>query len=276
MKRWLLTICMSLLSSCDDARAERQGPPWAPATTIGDLRTPTGFVRETVNGDTFGGWLRTVKLRTSDGPLLLHDGSPKPNQSAHFAILDIDVGPRNLQQCADAIMRLHAEYFFAKGRAKDVAFNFTSGHRVPFSRWAKGERPVVKGRQVVWQKNGRADSSYASFRQYLDKIFTYAGTASLAKELVSVSSPNDLRAGDVFIIGGFPGHAMLVVDTARNPETGKRVFMLAQSYMPAQEIHIVKNPMSQGLSPWFEVTHEGLVETPEWTFEWSQLERFPK
>ena len=58
-----------------------------------------------------------------------------------------------------------------------------------------------------------------------------------------VSVPyTSLQPGDVFIKGGSPGHAVIVVDVAIYTQTGKKVFLLAQSYMPAQQIHILVNP----------------------------------
>jgi hypothetical protein len=59
---------------------------------------------------------------------------------------------------------------------------------------------------------------------YMKKIFTYAGTLSLSNELQSKNIAN-LQAGDVFIKGGSPGHAVIVVDVAEGSE-GK-LFMLA-------------------------------------------------
>ena len=47
--------------------------------------------------------------------------------------------------------------------------------------------------------------------------------------------------------------------------------MLAQSYMPAQDIHIVKNPGNEILSPWYETGEEAMIITPEWKFEQNQL-----
>jgi hypothetical protein len=47
--------------------------------------------------------------------------------------------------------------------------------------------------------------------------------------------------------------------------------MLAQSYMPAQDIHIVKNPMKDKLSPWYEVNDEKQIITPQWIFETGQI-----
>ena len=84
-------------------------------------------------------------------------------------------------------------------------------------------------------------------------VFMYAGTASLSKELRTVPYTS-LQAGDVFIKGGSPGHAVIVVDVAIHPKTKKKVFLLAQSYMPAQQIHILVNPANRNLSPWYELT----------------------
>lgn len=59
----------------------------------------------------------------------------------------------------------------------------------------------------------------------------------------------ETKIGDVFIKGGFPGHAVMVVDIAVDESTQEKVFLLAQSYMPAQEIQILKNPNNSHLSP---------------------------
>jgi hypothetical protein len=48
---------------------------------------------------------------------------------------------------------------------------------------------------------------------------------------------------------------------------------LAQSYMPAQEIHVLKNPLDGAIGPWYRVPAETLV-TPQWTFESTDLKRF--
>lgn len=72
------------------------------------------------------------------------------------------------------------------------------------------------------------------------------------------------------------GHAVIVVDVAIYPQTGKKVFLLTQSYMPAQQIQILVNPANRGLSPWYELSDndEGKLYTPEWVFEKKDLKRF--
>ena len=96
----------------------------------------------------------------------------------------------------------------------------------------------------------------------------------MSKELHSVQDVNKMQVGDVFIKGGFPGHAVIVVDMAINEETGKKLFLLAQSYMPAQDIHILKNPANSRLSPWYELDFGEVLYTPEWTFDRDDLRRF--
>ena len=97
----------------------------------------------------------------------------------------------------------------------------------------------------------------------MNTVFRYAGSASLSKELHPVADVNDMRIGDVFIRGGFPGHAAIVVDMAANRQTGKKVFLLAQSYMPAQDIHVLKNPANRALDPWYQVDFGRILRTPD-------------
>ena len=106
----------------------------------------------------------------------------------------------------------------------------------------------------------------------MDQVFAYANTSSLHDEMVSVPI-DDMRSGDVFIQKGTPyGHAVIVVDMAES-DSGEKLFLLAQSYMPAQEIQILVNRNNRSISPWYELRNEPIV-TPEWTFEPSDLRRF--
>jgi len=110
---------------------------------------------------------------------------------------------------------------------------------------------------------------------YLINIFSYCGSLSLSRELVPVTNIHDIKAGDVFIRGGTPGHAVIVLDVAINRESGKKIFLLAQSYMPAQEIHILNNPNREDLSPWYEEDFGDELMTPQYTFTKNELMRFP-
>ena len=229
--------------------------PWTkdydPANSIvARIPEPTGLVRVATEPESFGNWLRFLPLKPGRPDVMLHTGQPKHNQNAHFAVLDIDTGQRDLQQCADAVIRLRAEYLRSAGLEDKIQFNFTSGDNCCWDKWVGGERPTVEGSKVTWNSLATtSDRSYENFRKYLDTVFTYAGTQSLAKELVPVNDFWDIRVGDVFIHPGSPGHAVIVVDVVEYPKTGRRGFMLAQSFMPAQDMHILVNPADSKAEP---------------------------
>lgn len=230
---------------------------------------PAGFARVEVGDGTFGAWLRRLPLKPGRPMVRLYDGLPKPNPFVHVAVVDLDVGERDLQQCADAVIRLRAEYLLEAGRDDEIAFRFTSGDEARWDAWREGMRPSVSGSRVTWSRTAAPDASYESFRRYLDVVFTYAGSRSLARDLAKVDDPAGVEIGDVFVQGGSPGHAVIVVDVAGNG-AGERRFLLAQSYMPAQEIHVLKGPDG----PWYPARSSGVLETPEWTFRYEDLRRF--
>ncbi len=130
----------------------------------------------------------------------------------------------------------------------------------------------MTGNKTEWVQTAAASDSYAVFWQYLEFVFTYAGTLSLSRELTPVAF-SDMEIGDVLIQGGSPGHAVIVVDMAVN-DAGEKMFLLAQSYMPAQEIQILKNPANADGTPWYRTVSEGELDTPEWTFMTTDLKRF--
>ncbi len=236
------------------------------------ISPPPGFKRVRVKPGSFADWLRHLPLKPGRPPVHLYNGALKGNQSVHVAVVDIDVGNQDLQQCADAIIRLRAEYLFTTPCRDEIAFHFTSGDLARWRDWRTGLRPVVRGSRVSWQKTAGASASYSNFRRYLTTVFTYAGSASLERELVGVPDPTQVQPGNVFIQGGHPGHGVIVVDVAESA-SGERVFLLAQSYMPAQEIHILHSP--DDTDPWYHARRSGTLNTPEWTFRYSDLKRFP-
>lgn len=105
------------------------------------------------------------------------------------------------------------------------------------------------------------------------QIFSYANTASLRDELPP-RPIMEMEIGDTFIQKGRPyGHAVIVVDMAINRSTSQKIYLLAQSYMPAQDTQILLNPMNKPLSPWYELGVKSVM-TPEWSFTSGDLRHF--
>jgi len=251
--------------------------PWLPAPaaeTVADrFAPPTGFARTAVAPASFAAWLRRLPLAPAGTPVRLHDGRAASGQWMAAAVVDIDIGDADLQQCADAIIRLRAEYLFSRGELAAIAFDFTSGDRYGFPSYAKGVTPAVAGSKVSWRQGRRHGTTHDSLRRWLDIVFTYAGTLSLARELAPVGRLADIAIGDALILPGTPGHAVLVVDLATDPAGGRKAVLLAQGFMPAQSLHILANADDGALSPWF-IVGDDRMDVPPWHFAPDSLRRF--
>lgn len=219
-------------------------------STVKNIPLPPGFERLPAADASFAAWLRDRPLKRNN-TVYLYNGMPKRNQDAQFAVLDIPVGTQDLQQCADAVMRLRAEYLYHRERWNEIVF-------------------TDNNRKAYRYQNGK---DRTAFESYLRKVFGWCGSASLEKQLKPVGSLLQITPGDVLIRGGHPGHAVIVMDAAVNAR-GERIYLLAQSYMPAQDIHILKNPANGRLSPWYKAIDNQSITTPEWVFEAHQLRRW--
>ncbi|MBU8891892.1 MAG: DUF4846 domain-containing protein [Bacteroidales bacterium] len=268
-------ICVFLLSSisaCGQITENTSSINITGMTVEKRFIPPLSYKGIELDPNTFQFYLRSLPLKSHSTKVKFYNGIIKPNYWVYEAVVDIDVGERNLQQCADAVMRLKAEYLYKSEQFDKIHFNFTNGFRVDYSEWMKGKRIVVEGNKTYWKDQASPSNTYHSFRKYMNIIFAYAGTLSLSNEMISVDIKN-IQIGDVFIQGGSPGHAVIVVDMAIDSNQNK-VFLLAQSYMPAQDIQILVNPDNRKLSPWYNLDFEGDLVTPEWTFKKSDLKRF--
>ena len=250
------------------ARSGNAGQPLAAR-----FAPPAGCQRVAVATGSWGEWLRWLPLQPAGTPARLYNGQLKARPEVVAAVVNIDVGTQDLQQCADAVIRLRAEYLFSHDPNK-VHFHLTTGYGFWFSDYVAGKTFKVRGEEVTPATRPTEAPTHAALGRYLIPTFGYAGTLSLSHEL----APRPLaqvQPGDVLIHGGAPGHAVLVVDVAENPKTHEKFMLLAQSYMPAQSIHVLRNVEAPKLGAWFAVAPaEATVSTPEWDFGREELGRF--
>lgn len=235
---------------------------------------PSGWTRVPVASGSWAEWLRGLPIRQDRTEVLAYDGS-EVRYAPAAAVIRMDVGDRNLQQCADTALRLHAEYHWTNGTADDaVGYHYTSGDYLGWKEYRTGERLVVADGDVKRRHNGARRSGYVDFRGYLTRMFIYAGTRSLRLDSTPVAPEEELQAGDVFNRGGSPGHAVIVLDVAER-EDGDRYALLGQGFMPAQELHVLRSDEAiDGV--WFRLPDANeTLETPSWeAFERSDAIRF--
>ncbi|MEY3049218.1 MAG: hypothetical protein RL365_1256 [Bacteroidota bacterium] len=227
-------------------------------TIISRFNLPEGYSFSSVQENSWGSFLRSLPLKPDGSEVKTFNGTVKPNYQTYLAVVDLPIGKKDLHQCADAIMRLRADYLFSQSRFKDISFRQASGKTLSYTTWLAGRTP---DKTNLWT--------------YLESVFNTANTTSLNQQL-KLKAIETLEIGDVFVTGPPPGysygHAIIVVDKCINKQ-GKVKFMLAQSYMPAQEIQILDNPANPGC-PWYDLDFGQTLDTPEWDFKSSQLKTF--
>lgn len=220
--------------------------PWLPAerVTMGsihgrlqDIAPPPGFER--VDSGAWGEWLRRLPLLAPEQLVLLVDGTPRRAQGMHVRVVDMDVLP--YQECADSILRLRAEF-----------------------QQSRGERFAFSGMQ--FQRGSRG-----AFDAFLKRLFAYRGTLNLSADLPRPRM-GGMQPGDVLVMGGSPGHAVLVLDVVQG-RRGRKL-MLGNGFMPAQQFHILK---ARNGSAWFDESDlaTALHVPPGFRFTWSHWRRFP-
>ncbi|MDN5283909.1 MAG: hypothetical protein JWR38_183 [Mucilaginibacter sp.] len=217
-----------------------------PATdnVINRFKTPVGYQQSSTTAGSFGAWLQALPLKPVGTHTKTYKGDIARTDAYTAAIVDMSIGNQDLQQCADAVMRLRGEYLYQQKNYKAISFHFTSDFRCDFVHYADGYR-YNNGH---WVLKAKKDYSYPSFLRYMNLVFSYAGTLSLQKELKKVQNSSAIKPGDVFIKGGSPGHCFMVMDVAENTQHHQK-FLLAQSFMPAQNIQILQ----YNGDPWFSV-----------------------
>ena len=132
---------------------------------VNRITVPKGFTRIEVEPNSFADWLRYLPLKPGNPDVHLYNGELKRYQSGHAAVLDIDVGTTDLQQCADAVIRLRAEYLFKTKNFDKIKFHFTSGDMMSWNDYKNGVRAFVNGNSVSFRKTENFDDSYENFRK---------------------------------------------------------------------------------------------------------------
>jgi hypothetical protein len=234
---------------------------------------PSGYVRIPMEEASYAMYLRNLSLLSHGSLVKYYDGSEKPNNGIYAGVALIDVGLEDLQQAPEICIRLRGEYLFKQQQYSRISFSISNHQRVSYVNWVEGLKMMIDGK-TYWTKSPTDADRYPTFRRYLEFIFTYGDIESLLDD-VQRSSLEQIQPGDMFIQVARPGHVVVVLDVAENKTTGDRVFLLAQSYKPAQSLQILVNPNDANLSPWYSVSAiDDIITTPEFIFYKRDLRRF--
>ncbi len=230
---------------------------------------PSGFERAELPDDSFGEWLRNLPLLPEGAPVVDERGHrlPVARTLGPAAVVDMDV--RRFQECADVILRLRAEYLRWSSREDEIVFHLTGPGTISWPEWRSGMRPRLEGDRLVFERTAEPDDSRESFDRFLASVFEWCGTISLESDGQAVRF-EDVQVGNYFTRGGSPGHAVIIVDLARN-DAGELRALILQGYMPAQSPHVLT-----GGEPgaWFALDAGSPLRVPWGSFTWEDVRRF--
>ena len=230
----VITIIVIALKLWEEYGIEKSNPN--NYATVGDIPTPEGFVRIDGDDPKYSEFLRSLPLKPKGTVVKYYWGGIADLQELNYAVVDLPL-LSNAEQCADVCMRLRAEYLYQIGNYSNISFLAANGNILSYD----GEK------------------SKESLKDYLREVFRVANTYSLSRQM-DERELADIQPGDVFVYpapnSNSYGHAVMVADVAQNQNTGKKAIMLVEGFIPARNIHVMRNSQDSSVSPWFILDEE--------------------
>lgn len=78
--------------------------------------SPHGYTTVFYDSNSYGHYLQHLSVKPLGSPVKYYDGNNKPGKHIYCSVIDMDIDPVDLQQCADAVMRLRGEYLYGQNR----------------------------------------------------------------------------------------------------------------------------------------------------------------
>lgn len=251
----------------------RESPP-AVTTLAAAIPTPPGWERIPAPPGSFAAWLRELPLAAPGTPVKDWRGDEVYGGDDEYvkAVIAIDVGRSNLQQSADVVVRLHAEWQWSLGR-RDQEYVSATKDPLPYARYAEGKRTLAQGPHLYWvkQRDPNDVNDYDAFRDFLDAAFLWINSPALRMQSEPVAA-DALMPGDFFVRRDKSGHTVVVLDVVTRAN-GERLALLGQGIAPAMNPHVLRPGRG---TAWFSLRPPEPLLTPYTKeFAWEELRRLP-
>ena len=112
----------------------------APDTVTVRFEAPAGYHQVAVPAGSFAAYLQALPLKPRGTHTHTYKGDIARTDVYTAAVVDMSVGSQDLQQCADAVMRLRGEYLYYQKKYSEISFHFVSGFKCDYIHYADGYR----------------------------------------------------------------------------------------------------------------------------------------
>jgi len=227
------------------------------------FKLPEGYVRIPAAGNSYAYFLRNLSMFPDGAAFEI-----EPPEGPYAGILNMRVLD-TIRQDIHLGVRLRAEYLFQRKLYDRIAFTIIT-EKIPYVPFVKGLQLTIQGKSH-FTKPPADIHRYSTFSRYLSFIFRHSDVTTILSDMRLVSIDN-IMPGDMFVQTARPGYAVVVLDVARNPATGDRIFLLAKNYKQEQNVFVL---MQRGNSPWYSIKPEDdKIISPEFIFYRVNLRRF--
>ena len=221
----------------------------------------------------FAQWLRDLPLEPPGSPVMDYRGKifKSAEDSIVAAVISHDVTGRRLEQCMDILVRFYADYLWKQKNVSGLSLPLPGGYWLNWADWEKGYRPVFQGIKMSLDRNSGEDSSYGNFNRYLATVFNNSHTQQFYHAFQRVNI-GQVQIGDFIVRKGSRGHAVLIVDLARN-NNGDFIALIGNGDTPACQFFLLNHRSGE---PWIPLTNgEEIVDLPlRRQMYWEGLRRF--
>jgi hypothetical protein len=233
----------------------------------------SGYQRWPLDSTGFGFWLRNLYLKPEGSPVLNYRGKVHKSvrDTTVAAVINLEVqGCRN-EQCMDILIRLYATYLWQNQSAGELILPLPGGLWIGWAEWLSGRRPEFYGLQVKLKQKARPDSSSENYKNYLNLVYSESHTQQFYHGLKQIDR-HDLQIGDFIVSRGSKGHAVMIVDLARDKQ-GRLLALIGHGDTPACEFYLLNYRAG---NPWFPLNfeQEKLPLAIKRVMKWEGLRRF--
>lgn len=243
-------------------------------TVIGEISLPSyDYKRIEIEKNSFAEYLRNLPLKEKGSDVINYRGGifKSSSDTSVAYVVNMNIMGRRLEQCMDILVRLYAEYLWSVKQIDSLILPLPGGYWLQWSDWRSGLRPVFNGIKMKMQRSIQHANLEKNYQSYLNIIYNESHTQQFFYAYQSLRREN-VQIGDIIIKKGTKGHAVMIVDLAKNKE-GELIALIGNGDTPACQLFLLNYKVDK---PWIPLKFDQeIIKLPlKRVMKWEGLRRF--